>query len=131
MTLLSKILLKYIDKKPMDLGSHVERTYPISAVIDMMQEYHEGKMEDTLKDCNIKLDALRTKDYRFVAWIIYSTQHKCFIAGVDTYTNDEQNIQTVILKGVDTSPSAALDKIHATIKDWHDKGFIPLSDIVG
>ena len=44
-TLLSKILLKYIDKKPMKFGTHEERTYPISAVIDMIQEYHEEKIK--------------------------------------------------------------------------------------
>lgn len=90
-------------------------------------------MEDTLfeilKDCNIKLDALRTKDYRFVAWIIYSTQRKCFIAGVDTYSNDEQNMQIVILKAVDPKPFDALNQIYAQIKDWYGEGFIPLEDV--
>jgi len=83
---------------------------------------------EILKDCNIKLDALRTNDYRFVAWIIYSTQHKCFIAGVDTYSNDEQNLQIVILKAVDTSPLDTLNKIYDQVKDWHGEGFIPLED---
>jgi len=41
--MLSEILEKYKDKKPMDLGTKVERSYPISAVIDMMQDYAEYK----------------------------------------------------------------------------------------
>jgi hypothetical protein len=86
-------------------------------------------MEDTffeiLKDCNIKLDALRTKDYRFLAWIIYSTQHKCFIAGVDTYSNDKA---FVILKSVDASPLIALNKVFSQVNKWYGEGFIPLDD---
>lgn len=81
---------------------------------------------DLLIDCNIKLDFLRTKDYRFVAWIIYSTKHKSFIAGVDTYSNDEQNLQFVIIKAKHTHPGECVMQIHETITNWHMEGFIPL-----
>lgn len=86
-------------------------------------------MEDTfelLKDCNIKLDSLKTKDYRFVAWIIYSTLHDSFIAGVDTYSNDDENQQIVILKGIHRYPGEAIMQIHEVISKWHNDGSIML-----
>ena len=83
---------------------------------------------EILKNCNKKLDALRTKDYRFVAWIIFSTQHNCFIAGVDVYSNDEQNLQIVLIKSVDGSPLQALNAIHSQISKWYGDGSIPLDE---
>lgn len=83
---------------------------------------------ELLKDCNIKLDSLRTKDYRFVAWIIYSALHTSFIAGVDTYSNDEQNLQIVILKGIHRYAGEAIMQIHEVISKWHNDGSIPLED---
>ncbi len=43
--MLTELLEKYGNRKPMDLGSHVEKTIPISAVIRMMEEYHESKVK--------------------------------------------------------------------------------------
>lgn len=43
--MLSEILDKYKDKQPMDLVTAVERTYPVSAVIDMMAEFATYKNE--------------------------------------------------------------------------------------
>ena len=77
---------------------------------------------ECLKECNIKLDALRTEDYRFVAWIIYSTQHKAFVAGVDTYSNDEQNLAYVAAKGVDASPIGAMNQVYRQICLWEKAG---------
>jgi len=85
---------------------------------------------ECLKESNLKLDSLRTKDYRFVAWIIYSTQHKAFIAGVDTYSNDEQNLQQVIAKGVDASPIGAINQVYRKICEWEKLGYVPFDDIV-
>jgi hypothetical protein len=45
--LLDYLLLKYIDKKPLDLGKSQEREYPVSAVIDIYREldtYWKDKM---------------------------------------------------------------------------------------
>jgi len=84
---------------------------------------------ELLKQCNFKLANLITPDYRFVAWIIYSTQHKCFIAGVDTYTNDNQNLATVISKALDNSPFDAIKQIYDEISAWHNDGQIPLTKL--
>lgn len=81
---------------------------------------------ECLKECNLKLDALLTPDYRFVAWIIYSTQHKCFVAGVDTYSNDDQNLQHVIAKGVDASPIGAMNQVYRKICEWETVGEAPI-----
>lgn len=87
---------------------------------------------ECLKECNIKLDALRTKDYSFVAWIIFSTQHKCFIAGVDTYLNDATNLQHVVAKGVDASPIGAMNQVYREICEWEKVGEVPvLSALIG
>jgi len=85
-----------------------------------------GGLIECLKECNLKLDSLRTPDYRFVAWIIYSTQHKCFVAGVDTYSNDEQNLQHVVAKGVDASPIGAMNQVYRQICDWEKVGEVPV-----
>jgi hypothetical protein len=81
---------------------------------------------DLLKDCNIKLENLRTSEYRFVAWIIYSTQHKAYIAGVDTYSNDEENLQYVVTKAIGVDPGDVIESIHNTITKWHNLGEVPL-----
>lgn len=81
---------------------------------------------ECLKECNIKLDTLRTSDYRFVGWIIYSTQHKGFIAGVDTYSNDEQNLQWVCAKAVDASPLAAMNEVFQLVCEWEKAGYVSL-----
>lgn len=94
----------------------------------MEQELIIEEAFNILKNCNVKLDRLRTKDYRFVAWIIFSTQHNSFIAGVDVYSNDEQNLQIVLLKSVDPSPLEALNIIHSQISKWYGEGFIPLDE---
>jgi len=41
---LSSLLDEYKDKKPIDLITAVERSYPISAVIDMMYKFSEYKL---------------------------------------------------------------------------------------
>lgn len=79
-----------------------------------------------LKECNTILDSLRTADYRFVAWIIYSTQHSCFVAGVDTYSNDEQNLQYVAAKGVNESPLEAMLLVYQQIIEWEEAGEVPV-----
>jgi uncharacterized protein YfdQ (DUF2303 family) len=48
--MLSEILEKYKNKKPMDLKTAVERQYPVSAVIDMMAEYAEQKIAEHQKE---------------------------------------------------------------------------------
>ena len=87
---------------------------------------------EILKESNIKLDALQTSDYRFVAWIIYSTRHLCFIAGVDTYSNDEQNLQWVATKSADVSPIAAMNQVYRQVCRWEEVGYVsldsPISD---
>lgn len=85
---------------------------------------------ECLKECNLKLDALRTDEYRFVAWIIYSTQHETFIAGVDTYSNDEQNLQHVIAKGWNASPVEAINQVYDQIIIWERSGEVPVMDSV-
>ena len=85
---------------------------------------------ECLKECNLKLEDLRTADYRFVAWIIYSTQHRCFIAGVDTYSNDSQNLQHVIAKGTDASPIGAMNQIYREILEWEKVGEVPVFDFL-
>lgn len=90
-------------------------------------------MDETLeylKECNLKLDNLRTADYRFVAWIIYSTQHRCFIAGIDTYSNDSQNLQRIIAVGKDTSPIGAMNQIYREINEWEKEGEVPVLDFL-
>ena len=42
--MLKEILEKYKDQEPMDFGTATERCYPVSAVIKMMEEYHESKI---------------------------------------------------------------------------------------
>jgi len=44
--MLTELFEKYGNQKPMDLGTAVERTIPVSAVIKMMEEYHEGKFKN-------------------------------------------------------------------------------------
>jgi hypothetical protein len=83
---------------------------------------------EIIKRCNIMLDSLRTKEYRFVAWLIYSAQMHCFIAGIDTYINDEQNLAHVIIKHADPMPFFALNELHKKISEWHDAGSIPLDE---
>lgn len=85
-----------------------------------------GALTEILKQCNIILDSLCTPDYRFVAWIIYSAQRQCFIAGVDTYSNDEQNLQYIVAEGVDASPIAAINQVYRKICDWEKDGGVPL-----
>lgn len=48
--MLSEILEKYKNKKPMDLKTAVERQYPISAVIYMMTEFAQEKLEEQQKE---------------------------------------------------------------------------------
>lgn len=77
---------------------------------------------ECLKACNEKLEGLCTSEYRFVAWIIYSTRLKAFVAGVDTYTNGEENMQHVPEKAVDASPVGAMNAIYRKILEWEDTG---------
>ena len=90
---------------------------PTDRITHKIKKNMDGLIE-CLKECNIKLDALRTADYRFVAWIIFSTQHNCFVAGVDTYSNDEQNLQYVVAKGIDASPIGAMNQVYREICKW-------------
>ena len=48
--MLTELLEKYKDKKPMDLKTAVERSYPISAVVDMMIEFAQHKLEVQQKE---------------------------------------------------------------------------------
>ena len=103
--------------------------YQFNSVEPDGSETQETPMDDPfeiLKDCNLKLDRLRTEDYRFVAWLIYSTQHNCFIAGVDTYSNDDQNLMVVIYKSAEPSPIDALSTVYSQVRKWYGEGFIPL-----
>ncbi len=81
-----------------------------------------------LKDCNHKLRDLRTADYRFVAWIIYSADHNTFIAGVDSYSNDAQNAIAVIEKAIADSPLQAVFEIDKKVTEWLASGSVPLFD---
>ena len=47
---MSEILEKYKDKKPMDFKTATERTYPVSAMIDGMIEFHKAKKEVLLEE---------------------------------------------------------------------------------
>ena len=85
-----------------------------------------NELVQCLKECNTVLDSLRTADYRFVAWIIYSTQHSCFVAGVDAYSNDEQNLQYVAAKGVSESPLEAMLLVYQQIIEWEEAGEVPV-----
>ena len=44
--MLSEILERYRDQKPMDLRTAVEISYPVSAVIRMMEDYHKYKVNE-------------------------------------------------------------------------------------
>ena len=44
--MLTEILEKYRDKKPMDFGIATEVVYPVSSVIRMMEEYHKCKVNE-------------------------------------------------------------------------------------
>lgn len=81
---------------------------------------------ECLKECNIKLNALRTADYRFVAWIVFSTQHNCFIAGVDTYSNDERDVSYVAVKSANASPIGAMNQVYRKICEWETAGDVPI-----
>ena len=81
---------------------------------------------ECLKECNVRLESLRTSDCRFVAWIIYSTRLGCFIAGVDAYSNDDQNLQHVVAKGIDASPIGAMNQVYRKICEWERDGGVPL-----
>jgi len=81
---------------------------------------------ECLKGCNLKLDAMRTPEYRFIAWITFSTRHNCFIAGVDTYSNDEQNMQYVAAKSIDASPIGAMNQVYRMICEWETTGTVPV-----
>lgn len=48
--MITELLEKYKDKKPFDLGNAVERSYPVSAVIDMMTEFAQEKLEEQQKE---------------------------------------------------------------------------------
>ena len=75
-----------------------------------------------LKECNVKLDALSTADYSYVAWIIFSTKHSCFIAGVDTYYNYPQSTQWIATREADVSPVVAMNKVYMKICQWSEGG---------
>lgn len=119
------------------LADELEKTYGLPVLIKTIIAHFEPPASHTinknmdeliecLKECNLKLDALRTADYRFVAWIIYSTQHGCFVAGVDTYSNDEQNLQYVAAKGIDISPIEAMNQVYRQICEWEKAGEVPV-----
>lgn len=68
--MLTEILEKYKDKKPFDLGKAVEKSYPVSAVIDMMAEFAQHKLEIQQKEIedwlmiNTSLDVERIVDLK-------------------------------------------------------------------
>lgn len=107
----------------------LESIYGNAGLAARITQHTITKMNDLvqcLKECNTILDSLRTADYRFVAWIIYSTQHSCFVAGVDTYSNDEQNLQYVAAKGVNESPLEAMLLVYQQIIEWEEAGEVPV-----
>ncbi len=78
--MLSEILEKYKGKQPFTLGdTKIERSYPISAVIDMMQEYAEYKrikwqpIETAPKDGTIVL--VCRDDHYFIQTAAFRTFH--------------------------------------------------------
>lgn len=84
---------------------------------------------DLLKDCNIKLDTLATKDNRFVAWIAFSVPLKSFIAGVDAISNDEQNVSMLIEKVAHRYPGEAMIQILDKISEWYIQGSVPIDEL--
>ena len=80
------------------------------------------RLIECLKVCNLKLNDFRTTEFRFVAWIIYSAQDRLFIAGVDVYSNDEQNLQTVVANGMDESAFGAMNQVYRQICTWETDG---------
>ena len=82
------------------------------------------ELSEYIKQCNLKLDALATNEHRFVAWIIYSSHNKCYIAGVDTYTNDDENMLYVPAKEAGPSPIEAMKAIYNQILKWEAHGAV-------
>lgn len=74
--MLSDILDKYRNQKPMDLGKMVEITYPVSAVIRMMEEYAEEKL------------MLRSV-VKFVKEKREPGSYKCLLCGRDKFTHKQ------------------------------------------
>ncbi len=71
--MLTELFEKYGNQKPMDLGTAVERTIPVSAVIKMMEEYHEGKV----KNLDILLVSNRRELFdKFYTWLDELTQEE-------------------------------------------------------
>ena len=58
--MLTELLEKYKDKKPMDLKTATERVYPVSAVIDMMIEFAQHKLEVQQKEVEKIVDLKET-----------------------------------------------------------------------
>ncbi len=81
---------------------------------------------ETLKECNDNLNKLKTEQYRFVAWVIYSVKHQSFIAGVDAYTNNGENLQMVVFHSINKEPGFALLAIRAEIDNWIAAGAVPI-----
>ena len=87
-------------------------------------------MHKYLKDCNIKLYNLRTEEHCFVAWIIYSTNWNCFIAGVDCFFNDEAKSQKTIKARANSQAAEAILRIDESISQWQKAGRVPVSDLL-
>ena len=87
-------------------------------------------MHKYLRDCNIKLDDLRTKEHRFVAWIVYSTNLRGFIAGVDCFFNDESKSQKTIKATSNSIAAEAILRIDEMISQWHKAGRVPVFDLL-
>jgi hypothetical protein len=79
---------------------------------------------ECLKDCNVRLSGLRTKDFRFAAWITFSTQHDVFMAGVDVYSADgKTKTKTIaIAPALDGSPIGAMNQINRKVREWERAG---------
>ena len=68
--MLTELFEKYGNQKPMDLGSHVEKTIPVSAVIKMIEEYHEAKRKELLLNfIEFVNNQLAPSDYFAIEWI--------------------------------------------------------------
>lgn len=77
---------------------------------------------ECLKDSNERLAALTTKDESYVAWITYSVENMCFIAGVDMALRKSDELPVVIHKESDASPIGAMNAVRKKIMYWQNEG---------
>lgn len=110
--------------QPMKKGTVSAEIAGRTAYADAIQ----GNESEILKRCNIMLDSLKTEEFRFVAFLIYSVQFSCYIAGIEMYSNSVQNTSMVIVGRKDRLALDALKTVRAKISEWNDAGSIPLDE---